>query len=90
MYKFNNKPTPRIYHDLIEKSVHQYPIQFSKTNFSFKTFSLSTTKYSISYRGSKVWNDFLTNEEKEIQSHSLFLPRIKCKLLDAENERKYF
>ena len=34
MYKFNNKQTPRIFHDLIEKLVHQYSTQFSKTNFS--------------------------------------------------------
>ena len=57
MYKFNNKQTPRIFHDLIEKPVHQYPTQFSKTNFSLKKFSLSATKYLISYRGPKIWND---------------------------------
>ena len=90
MYKFNNKQTSRIFHDLIEKPVHQYPTQFSKTNFSLKKFSLSAPKYSISYRGPKIWNDFLTNEEKEMQSHSLRLSRIKSKLLDAENELKYF
>ena len=39
--------------------------RFFKTNFSLKKFSLSTTKYS-------VWN-----EEKEMQSHSLFLSIIK-------------
>ena len=90
MYKFNNKQTPRIFHDLIEKPAHQYPSQFLKTDFSLKKFSLSTTKYSISYGGPKIWNDFLTNEEKVMQSYSLFLSRIKSKLLAAENVKKYF
>ena len=81
MYKFNNKQTPRIFHDLTEEPAHQYPTQFSKTNFSLKKFSLG---------GPKIWNDFLTNEEKDMQSHSLFLSKIKSKLLDAENKQKYF
>ena len=42
-------------------------------NVSLKQFLLSTTKYLISYRGPKIWNYFLTNEEKEIQFHSLLL-----------------
>ena len=90
MCKLNNKEIPRIFYDLIEKPVHQYSTQLAKTNFSLKKFSLNTTKYSISYRGPHIWNGFLINKVKEMQSHSLFLSRVKSKLLDAENERKYF
>ena len=90
MCKFNNKQIPRIFYDLVEKPVHQYSTQFAKTNFSLKKFSLNTAKYPISYRGPHIWNDFLINKVKEMQSHSLFLSRVKSKLLDAENERKYF
>ena len=32
-----------------------------KSNFSLKKFSLSTTKYLISYQRPKIWNDFLVN-----------------------------
>ena len=46
MYK--SKQTPRIFHDLTQRPVHQYPTQFVKTNFSLKKFTLSTTKYSNS------------------------------------------
>ena len=66
MYKFNNKETSRKFHDLIEKPVHQYPTQFSKKNVSLKQFLFSTTKYLIFYQGPKIWNYFLTNEEKAI------------------------
>ena len=55
-----------------------------------KLFALRSTKYSISVRGSKIWNEFLTNEEKSIDSHALFLAKIKSLLLYTENEREYF
>ena len=40
-------------------------------------------------RGTKIWNKFLTKEVKEIQAHSKFLTKIKTKLLESDNERKY-
>ena len=55
-----------------------------------KKFSLTSSKYSLSVRGPKIWNEFLTKEEKGIQSHSVFLGKIKTKLLESKNERKYF
>ena len=38
----------------------------------------------------KIWNEFLTKEEKEIQSHSIFLRKSKTKVLESDNERKCF
>ena len=40
MHKFNNQETPRIFNDLIKKSVHKYPTNFSKSNFCLKMFPL--------------------------------------------------
>ena len=73
-----------------EKPTHKYPTQFSETNFKYKKYSLTSTQHSISVRGPKIWNEFLTKEEKEIQSHSISLRKIKTKLLESDNERKYF
>ena len=73
-----------------EKPTHKYPTQFSETNFKYIKHSLTITKHSISVRGPKIWNEFLTKEEKEIQFHSIFLRKIKTKLLESDNERKYF
>ena len=47
-YKFKNKQTPKIFNDIIDTPVHQYPTKFSKANFSVKRFALRSTKYSIS------------------------------------------
>ena len=89
MYKFNNKRTPRILHDLIKKPVHQCPAEFSKANFSLKKFFLSTTEYSIFCGGQNIWNNFLTNHYQE-PIINITLLRIKSTSLDAKNERKYF
>ena len=90
MHKFNNQETPRIFNDLIKKPVHKYPTNFLKLNFCLKNVSLNTTKYSISFRGPKLWNEILHKEEKELESYSLFQNIIKSKLLMIENETKYF
>ena len=73
-----------------EKPTHKYPTHFSETNFKYKKYSLTSTKHSISVRGPKIWNEFLTKEEKEIQSRSISLRKIKTKLLESDSERKYF
>ena len=90
MHKFNNQETPRIFNDLIKKPVHKYPTNFSKSNFCLKNVSLNSTKYWISFRGPKLWNEILHKEEKELESYSLFQNIIKSKLLMIENETKYF
>ena len=73
-----------------EKPTLKYPTQFSEPNFEYKKYYFTSTKHSIPVRGPKTWNEFLTKEEKEIQSHSIFLRKIKTKLLESDNERKYF
>ena len=72
-----------------ENPTHKYPTQFSETNFKYKKHSLTNTKHSLSVKGPKIWNEFLTKEEKEIQFHSIFLSKITTKLLESDNERKY-
>ena len=63
IYKFKNKQTPKIFNNIIDTPVHQYPTKFSEAKFSVKRFALRSTKYSVSVRGPKIWNEFLTNEE---------------------------
>ena len=90
MHKFKNRETPRIFNDLIKKPVYTYPTNFSNSNFCLKNVSFNSTKYSISFCGPKLWNEFLHKEEKELESFLLFQNIIKSKLLMIENETKYF
>ena len=68
IHKFNNQETPRILNDLIIRPVHKYPTNFSKSNFCLKNVSVNRTKYSISFRGPKLWIEILHKEEKELES----------------------
>ena len=90
MYKFKKSQALKIFNMAFEKPIHKYPTQFSEANFKYKKYFLTSTKHSIAVRGPKIWNEFLTKEEKEIQSHSIFLRKIQIKLLESNNERKSF
>ena len=90
MHKVSNNVTPLIFNDMFKKPSHKYPTNFSHNNFSLKKCSLNSTKYSISFRGPKLWNEFLNTDEKQISSYNLFLKKIKLKLLDTEKEGRYF
>ena len=90
MYKFKNKHTSKIFNDIIDTPFHHYTTKFSKANFSVRRYVLGSTNYSISVRGPKIWNEFLTNKEKSIDSHALFLAKIESLLLYTENERECF
>ena len=90
MYKLNTNQVPSIFNDLIKKPEHKYPTKFSKICFSLKVSSLKTTKYALSYRGQKIWNDFLTKSEKELQSLSVFKKTIHSKLLQIKHVLDFF
>ena len=90
MHKFINNQIPSIFSDFIKRPNHKYPTNFSQSRFYLKRYSLNSTKYSISIRGPKLWNDVINKEEKDIQSYSLFQRTIKSILIKIENEADYF
>ena len=55
-----------------------------------KKYSLNCAKVLISLHGLKLRNYVLDKKEKDIQSYSLFQKKLKSKLLQTENETKYF
>ena len=90
MLKFPKNQVSKISNMAFEKPTHKYPTQFSETNFKYKKYSLTSTKQSIFVRGPKIWNEFLTKEEIEIKSHSIFLKKIKTKLLEMAMKGNIF
>ena len=90
MHKINNNEAPIAFQEVFTKPSHNYPTNFSYNNFNLKKCSLYSTKYSISFRGPKLWNELLTKEEKQIISYKFFSEKVKSKLLDAENEIDFF
>ena len=90
MHKFINNQIPSIFSDFIKRPNHKYPTNFSQSRFYLKRYSLNSTKYSISIRGTKLWNNVINKEEEDIQSYSLFQKKIKSKLIKCESETDYF
>ena len=90
MYKFNNQMAPSIFTTLFKKIEHKYPTRSSVNNFVLpKTFS-KTTNFSITKRGSYLWNTLLDNATKSILSLDQFKTKVKQKLLMNENEITFF
>ena len=80
MYQIRNRTAPLKFLESFEEISHRYPTNFSQ--FNFKT-TLSKSKFRISFRGPSIWNNFLQNSEKEIDSLPLFKSKLKLKLLLA-------
>ena len=87
MYKLSKNKTPLTFNKLITKLFYKYPIKFSENPcshlncFSLKAISLNSTKYLFFFHVRKIWNKFLTKEEKELQSFPFFKKVVRSKLL---------
>ena len=86
MYKLNKSKAPPTFSELIKNPFNKYSTKFSKNCYSLKAISLKSTKHFISFGGPKIWNTFLTKEEKELQSFPIFKKVIHTKLLKGEHE----
>ena len=90
MHRLSIDDLPKNFNNTFKKPDHKYPATFSICNYSLKKHFLKSNKFAVSYRGPKLWNEFLSNEEKKIESQILFQKRVKSKLLDIKNELSYF
>ena len=90
MHKFKIEDLPKTFKNTFKKLTHKYPAVFSFCIYNLKKHFLNSSKFAIFYRGPKLWNEILSNEEKKIESQVLFQKRTKAKLPDMENELSYF
>ena len=77
MYQIRNKAAPLTFSGSFEKICHGYPTNFSQFNYKIKKTALSKSKFRISFRWPSVWNNFLQNSKKGIQSLPLFKSKLK-------------
>ena len=82
--------TPLLFHDKFKRTTHKYPTTFSQNNFVVPKHTYKKTKFSISVRGPRLWNEMLNSSEKETDSHCAFKNKVKAKLFSFPNEAMYF
>ena len=68
MYQIRNKTAPLAFSGSFEKISHGYPTNFSQFNCKIPKTALSKSKFRISFRRPSIWNNFLQNSEKEVES----------------------
>ena len=90
MHQISTKTAPSVFLSKFKKPSHLYPTRFSYVNYIKPTYKLNKCKFRISVRGPYLWNEFLTQTEKEIESTSNFKILIKQKLLSSYNELSHF
>ena len=83
MLKIKNGARPAAFHTTFKMRPHPCPTRFSRVNCNKSRFRIST-------RGPAIWNNFVANTEKVLESSSLFKSKVKTKLLDFENELIFF
>ena len=81
MHKVKTKTAPAVFLPKFQEQAHPYPTNFWKLNYIKSTSQLSRSNFKISVRGAVLWNDFLTDREREIQNIFLFSGKLKFKLL---------
>ena len=81
MYQVKKGIIPKIFNNNFSSVEHPYPTRFFLNNFQLPRSS-KTSKFSIISRGTKVWNQFLTDDEKNSQTLSSFKYLIKKRFLN--------
>ena len=90
MNQISTKTAPSVFLSKSKKHSHLYPTRFSYVNYIKPICKLNKCKLRISIRGPYLWNEFLTQTEKEIESTSSFKIVVKHKLLSSYNELSHF
>ena len=82
MHRFKIEDLQKTFKNTFNKPNHKYPTKFSFCIFNLKKHFLNCSRFAISCRGPKVWNEILsikekTKKQKKIESQVLFQKRIK-------------
>ena len=89
MYQVKKCTIPKIFNSDFSAVEHSYSTRFALNSFQLPRSS-KTSKFSIILRGPKIWNQFLSNDEKNCLTLSSFKRLIKNKILDFNNEITFF
>ena len=77
MHQISTKTAPSVFLSKFKKPSHLYPTRFSNVNYIKPTYKVNKCKFRISVRRPYVWNEFLTQTEKELETTSSFKILVK-------------
>ena len=72
MHQISTKTAPSVFLSKFKKPSRLYRTRFSNVNYIKPTYKLNKYKFRILVRGPYLWNEFLIQTEKEIESTSSF------------------
>ena len=90
MHKIKTGTGPAAFHTTFKMPSHSYPTRLPSVNYNKPKTRLRKSRFQISIRGPAIWNNFVANTEKEVQSSSLFKSKLATKFLDFEYEITFF
>ena len=90
MFKIKTNTALLIFRTQFKEIQHIYPTRFSKNSFIENQLVYSQTKFSVSSRGPRLWNNILDQQQKSIDHETIFKESVKLSLLSLENEIRFF
>ena len=90
MHKIKSQTAPKIFQNKFRKPAHEYPTNFSTSNYTLLRFKLSKFKNRISIRDHILWKNIPTNSEKMQESPTIFKNTKRKKILELQTEANYF
>ena len=80
MHQISTKTAPSVFPSKFKKPSNLYSTRICNINYFKATYKLIKCKFQISVRGPYLWNEFLTQTEKELENVSSFKILVKQKL----------
>ena len=91
MHKIKNRTGLAAFYRTFKMPSYSYSTRFSSVYYSKLKTRPRKSRSRISIRGPTIWNSFVANTEKELESRSLFKSKVKkTKILDFQNELNFF
>ena len=87
MFKIKTKTVPLVFRTQFKEIQHIYPTRFSKNSFVENQLVYSQTKFPVSSRGPRLWNNILDQQQR---SKTIFKESVKLSLLSLENKIRFF
>ena len=90
MFRVKNHTILEAFDNEFEIIHHHYPKRHSENNFTEPKIYFKATKFAISSRGPRLWNNLTDNETITITSIPLFKRKLKNHLIKIKSITNYF